>query len=165
MASAVWLGKSFHDKELLQKLLELPVREWVLPWEDFTAERLLEPGFEGKAAPCVTAGERHLWHLPFMTEQDVRQLAVFDLYFLGTEDFTPARVIFAGEHKKLLALGEHEPPAPCRFKKTPSEELLPALGRALPFPHPAAFYLSGETVSASIEDEDFSRLLERLGDE
>lgn len=163
MASALWLGETLGQEKFLRALLALPVRELVLPWEDVRAERLLTPDFPGEPAPVLTAGERRFWHLPLLGKQALRALAAFDVYLLAVEDFSPLGVILEGEHGRLLALGEQEPPAPIEYKNTPRTELLDALSRALPFPHPAAFYLSGDVVSASVVDEDYGRILERMG--
>lgn len=149
MASALWLGESLKDDPVLAELLALPVQVNLLPWH--------EP-----PAGCYPAGKR-LLSLPLMDEASVRAaLRGRDIYFLAVEDFSAVFHLLPGDHGHLLALGTIPPPEGVSFCPTPTEELTAALCKRLPSPEPNTFYISGDEVRCSIEDEDFAPLLERM---
>lgn len=162
MASVLWLGESLHQPELLSPLLRLPVRHYVLPWEDDLAERLVQPDFDEKVTGVTAAGERFFWHLPLCTQQLLLTLGGFDLYFLMVENFSDASKAIAAGNGRRLALGTTPPPEPVKFRQTSAEELFSTLCKELPSLEPAVFYINGGRVCASIEDEDFSAVLERM---
>lgn len=162
MASALWIGEKLRRAEQLIPLLHLPVREILLPFAEDDAERLCEPAFCGPVTAVTTAGERHFWHLPLCTPAALHPLLGYDHYFLAMEDFSPAAELITKGKGRLLALGERKPPTPVEFRRTAPEKIFAALCKALPSVEPAAFYFTGGIVRSSIEDEDYSALLERM---
>lgn len=149
MASALWLGESLRDNPVLEELLALPVQVNVLPWREVPAGHYL-------------TGKR-LLPLP-LTERSVLRDALTgrDIYFLAVEDFSAALPLLPQGKGQLFALGETPPPEGITFCPTAAEELVTALRKRLPSPEPNTFYISGDEVRCSIEDEDFAPLLERM---
>ena len=149
MASALWLGERLKDTPVLAELLALPVQVNLLPWREAPAGH-------------YPAGKRLL---PLsLTEESVLRTALTgrDIYFLAVEDYSAVFPLLPEDHGRLLALGTAPPPEGISFCPTPTEELAAALCKRLPSPEPNTFYISGDAVRCSIEDEDYAPLLERM---
>lgn len=149
MASALWLGESLRDNPVLEELLALPVQVNVLSWREVPEGHYL--------------AEKRLLPLP-LTERSVLRDALTgrDIYFLAVEDFYAALSLLPQEKGQLFALGETLPPEGIIFCPTVAEELVTALRKQLPSAEPNTFYISGDEVRCSIEDEDFAPLLGRM---
>ena len=149
MASALWLGEPLEGTSVLAELLALPVQVNLLPWRETPAGH-------------YPAGKQ-LLPLP-LTERSVLRDALSgrDIYFLAVEDYSAVFHLLPEDHGRLFALGTTPPPEGVSFCPTPTEGLTAALCKRLPSPEPNTFYISGDEVRCSIEDEDFAPLLERM---